>query len=46
MRSDTPTTNVQISIHVPRVEDDLTKSFPALPQNRISIHVPRVEDDI
>ena len=23
MRSDTPTTNVQISIHVPRVEDDI-----------------------
>ena len=33
-----------ISIHVPRVEDDLAPLLPS-PRKRISIHVPRVEDD-
>ena len=33
-----------ISIHVPRVEDDLTSVSP-LKRRVISIHVPRVEDD-
>ena len=34
-----------ISIHVPRVEDDLNQPFFG-GKNYISIHVPRVEDDM
>ena len=33
-----------ISIHVPRVEDDVGRSSGRR-ERRISIHVPRVEDD-
>ena len=34
-----------ISIHVPRVEDDIRKTYQNAYGNDISIHVPRVEDD-
>ena len=35
-----------ISIHVPRVEDDIADKRTGSTIERISIHVPRVEDDI
>ena len=34
-----------ISIHVPRVEDDLLAAVEYVYKEEISIHVPRVEDD-
>ena len=36
---------VKISIHVPRVEDDIVIADFITEKGKISIHVPRVEDD-
>ena len=38
--------NMSISIHIPRVGDDVAHQFPRHGVGFISIHIPRVGDDL